>query len=190
MSESGMQFRGRPNTQKDNANRSQLYLYCGGGGAGACPDVITPKYTILKYRVQKDIVFNRKLVLENSDFFGIVIGTDAGAGICSHNYGGDLRTYVGLGVSNSLDPESTAKASGLSLFGFGDLGTLLEFDAIDIPQPFLPNGGANPAWAAAIYVYLWWGVSGVINGGGDASHGGAIDERTFNIVKHDNDIRI
>ena len=192
MSESGLQFRGRPNSQKDLENQLNLYVYCGGGGAGACLDQLGAQGMVLRYRVQKDIVYNRKIVFENSDFFGVVIGTDAGSdGLgCSHSYGQDRDCYVGLGISASLPLEATAKKSGYVLNGFGDLGTLLEFDAPDIPQPFLPEGGVNPDWESAIFVYLWWGDSTFVNGAGDISDGGRIDTRAFNIVKHDNDIRL
>lgn len=194
MSDSGLQPRGRSNSQKDWQDQYRIWRYCGGGGAGACPDPLGAEGIVLKYRVQRDIVFNRKIVFQNSDFFGILIASDGGPDFfCSHSAGGYVDCYMGLADNDSEDLRATAQAGGVILNGVADLGALIEFDAPKIPQPFLSEaegGGPNPDWESAIYVYLWWGDPTYISAAGDIFNGGAIDERAFNIVKHDNDIKL
>lgn len=194
MSESGLQFRGRPVTQKDNETPWRFYSYCGGGGAGFCTEPLGVEGIVLEYRVSKYIVYNRKIVFENSDFFGILIATDGGPDFfCSHSVGSYVDVYMGLAATDSEDLETTAKAGGVVLNGIDDLGALVEFEAPKIPQPFLPardGGGPNPDWDAKIFVYLWWGNTSYVNGAGDPTAGGAIDARAFNIHKHDNDVKV
>lgn len=190
MSESGLQFRGRPNTIKDNVNQMDILIYCGGGGGGGCPEPMGVPGIVLEYRVSKNIVFNRKIVFENSEFTGVLVAQDAGpAGICSNSAGDYVDVYMGLSDRDDRDLESTAKAGGVILNGLGDLGALVEFEAEKCPQPFIPGfagGGANPDWSAKVYVYLWWGNSSYVY----AMGGDTIEENALRIIKHDNDIKI
>ena len=194
MSESGLQFRGRPVSQKDNERQYRFYSYCGGGGAGQCVEPLGVPGIVLEYRVSKYIVFNRKIIFENSDFFGILIATDGGPEfLCDHSVDAYVDCFMGLAATDDLDINDTAHAGGVVLNGIDDLGASIEFDATKIPQPFLPardGGGPNPDWAAKIYVYLWWGDPSYVNGAGDIFNGGAIDARAFNIIKHDNDVKV
>ena len=182
MSQSGLQFRGRPVSQKDRGQQStdyRFYSYCGGGGASNCVDPLGIQGIVLEYRVSN---------------YGILIATNGGPDLfCSNSVGTYVDCHMGLSAVPDADLESTAKAGGVVLNGLSTVGAMVEFDHTKCPQPFLPGaqgGGPNPDWDAKIYVYLWWGDVSYVNGLGDFADGGSIDARAFNIVKHDNDVRM
>lgn len=180
MSESGLQFKGRPNSQKDNDNQYNLYIYCGGGGAGGCPEPLGVEGVVLEYKVSRLITYNRFLVLLNNNFWGVNITEDDGPDFfCDHSFGNSVDTFMSLSANPNLDIETTAKSSGVVLND--SIGDLIEFDTPLLPQP------TDPAWEAKIYVYLWWGSGTYLNGNTFMQ---LPDERAFNIVKHDNDVRV
>lgn len=185
MSESGQLFRGRPNSLKDRANQAIIYAYCGGGGAGGTPPQFGITGVVLEYKVSKNIVGNRKIVFEVDDLYGLSAWTDAGLTT-------PANIYMGLSDVSTDDIETTAKAGGVTLTGFGPYN--VEFDQAHCPQPYLrpdQGDGPNPDWSSRVFVYLWWGNASYYNGAAMAvSPDYVLDERAFNFVKHDNDIRI
>lgn len=196
MSESGKIANARPTTFKDNGlgNQFDIHLYCGGGGAGFFPPPIGIVGKVLEYRVSKLIVRNMRVVLRNTFSYGVAMYQDSSGLI-------PADVYVGLGDRDDMDLETTAKASGLVLDdGTLDLDTLLDFDVERlIPQPFLfpwEGSGPNPDWEAKIFVYLWWGSTAFYNYGNPVAQSGqptgeaSIETRSFNIEKHDNEIKV
>jgi hypothetical protein len=196
MSESGKVENARPTTFKDNGlgNQFDTHLYCGGGGAGFFPPPIGVVGKVIEYRVSKLIVRNMRLILRNTFSYGVAMYQDSGGTI-------PADVYVGLSDVSTDPLEATAKASGLILDdGTLDLDTLLDFDVERlIPQPFKwpwEGGGPNPDWSAKIYVYLWWGSADYYNYGNPIAQVGqptgvlSIENRSFNIEKHDNEIKV
>ncbi len=190
MSESGQLANARKNTLKDNDNQFDMYLYCGGGGAGYFPPPAGVPGIVLEYRISKLIVRNMLIVLQNTlDGYGIQMYTDAG---------GTIPKTVAIGLSDSPldDLQTTAEASGVTISGgSAAYGEIYEFpEALD-PQPFLrpwEGKGPNPDWDSRVYVYLWWGSSSYYNYGnplGQSAGGPVVDERAFKIIKHDNEIK-
>jgi len=190
MSGSGQLANARKNTIKDNDNQFDMYLYCGGGGAGYFPPPAGVPGIVLEYRVSKLIVRNMLIVLQNTiDGFGIQFYTDAA---------GTIPTTVAIGLSDSPsdDLQTTAEASGITISGgSAAYGEIYEFpEALD-PQPFLrpwEGEGPNPDWDSRVYVYLWWGSSSYYNFGnplGQSAGGPVVDERALKIIKHDNEIK-
>lgn len=190
MSESGQLANARKNTLKDNDNQFDMYLYCGGSGAGYFPPPAGVPGIVLEYRVSKLIVRNMFVALQN-DLLGYGVGffQDAGGTI-------PQSVAISLGISDSLDLQETAESSGLIIPG-GDAGygDIFEFPEVLVPQPFLQRwegGGPNPDWESKLFVYLWWGSSGYYNFGnplGQSAGGPVVDERAFKIIKHDNEIK-
>lgn len=195
MSESGQLENARPTTFKDNGlgNQFDTHLYCGGGGAGFFPPPMGIRGIVLEYRVSKLIVRNMRLVLRNTFSFGVAMYRDPAGTI-------PADVFVGLADRNDYSIEPIARSSGLKLDdGDLDLDTLLDFDVErKIPQPFeFPDdgGGPNPNWSSKIFVYLWWGDAGYYNYGNPTAQVGQPDgsksivPASFNIDKHDNEIR-
>jgi hypothetical protein len=173
MSESGKQFTGRPNT--DQLETFRLLLYCGGGGGGGCILPLGVTGVVLKYRVQKFITYNRKIVIHNKEFQGVRIFEDAGSdGFCPNSLGTERSFWMGLAADPGLPVEATAKA-GLELSGA--LPYDIEFPADLCPQP------TDPAWENFVYVYIWWGSPLLMN------ESGLPDENALAIVKHDKDTK-
>lgn len=186
MSSSGLQFKGRPHSNKDeapaNSNYYGIYRYCGGAGSSGCLSPLGMTGTILEYKVSKLVVYNRLLIFQNSNEYGVNIVTDAGAaGLCSSSPGSSVDFYMGISATNTGDIETVARSGVLLNDPIGDT---IEFSIDMLPQP------TSSDWTARFYVYLWWGNTAYLNSGGDTSNGGAIDERSFKIVKYDNDIRV
>lgn len=180
MSRGPLNFKGAPKSQQEYSPL-KLFQICGGAGGGECLELAGVTHVIWAYRVPKFITYNRKVVFLNPEFLGVQMFTDGGpAGFCNHSADTEVPFWVGLSASDADDPETVAKA-GVELSG--NLPYEIEFYADKIPQP------TELAWANIIYVYVWWGDTGYINGG---NVGGQIsDERPlFQLVKHDYDIKI
>jgi len=78
MSESGQLANARKNTLKDNDNQFDMYLYCGGGGAGYAPPPAGVPGIVLEYRVSKLIVRNMLLAFQNDLIgYGVQFYTDS-----------------------------------------------------------------------------------------------------------------
>ncbi len=177
MSKGPMNFKGAPKSQQDY-DPVLLFRNCGGSGGGGCVLPIGLTHVIWAYRVPKFITYNRKIIFDNPEFLGVRIYNDAGSnGFCPNTIGTEQTFWVGLGVSSSLDPETTAK-KGVELSGV--LPYQIEFQADKIPQP------TDPLYVNIIYVYVWWGDAGFIN-----ENAAITNERpAFDLVKHDYDIKI
>jgi hypothetical protein len=125
------------------------------------------------------------MIFENDAFYGVDIYADINLTV-------PVDTYMSLADADSYDLEETAKRSGVILND--DLGGSVEFDAKYCPQPTLPiaeGGGPNPAWESIVYVYLWWGSTEYYYGAEAAGGPDFVqDEKTFTIIKHDNDMHI
>ena len=175
MSDSGLNFKGRPNT--DQVETMRILYYCGGQGGGGCLPTMGVPGIVLPYRVPKYITYNRKIVFHNNEFFGLRIFEDGGpVGLCSHSIGSnEIPFYMALAADPNLDIKTVAETGQLLS---GPLGYDVEFDAPDCPQP------TDPAWENIVYVYLWWGSAGYVGEGGPARVG------DFTLVKHDKDSRI
>lgn len=183
MSESGLQFKGRPNT--DSKDTVRVLLYCGGGGGGGCPDVLGAQGVILPFRVPKYITYNRKIVFNNNEFFGFRIYTNAGSdGLCPNSLGTEKNFWMGLSSDSAADMETTAKA-GLQLSGATPYE--IEFPADLCPQP------TDAAWENIVYVYVWWGDSNYMNETGFSAAAMletiGSDNSALTLIKHDKDTK-
>lgn len=177
MSESPMNFKGRPKTEQEYS-ALRLFLECGGSGGGSCIPVIGTTYVRWAFRVPKHITYNRKVIFLNPEFLGVRIYTDAGpTGFCDHSLGTEVPFWMGLSASIAADPQTTAKA-GVQLGGA--LPYEVEFTALKIPQPI------DPAWTNIIYAYLWWGNANYLNEGSLLTD----QTPTMQFIKHDYDIKI
>lgn len=167
---------GRPDAMVDAGY--QFFRFCGGSGGGGCLAPLGATGVVLSYRLQKFIVFNRRIVFENKEFFGVDVYTDAGPdGFCSYSLGSRVNTYMALSIDGNLT-DAEVQARGVILTGA--LPYDVEFDAKDIPQPY-ENG-----WADHIFVHLYWGNAGYLNN----NTTGVIDNSAFRIKKHDYDVRL
>lgn len=181
MSAGPQNFKGRPNT--DSTDTLRILRYCGGGGGGGCPDLLGATHIIIPIRVPRYITYNRKIILNNNEFFGFRIFQDAGSdGLCDHSYGAEQSFWMGLSADSAADPESTAKA-GVELSGA--LPYEVEFPANKCPQP------TDAAWENIVYVYVWWGDATMLNESGfsAATIAQVINESSapITLVKHDKD---
>lgn len=175
MSSGPMNFKGRPNTESEDTLR--LLLYCGGGGGGGCLTPLGTTGVMLAYRVPKFITYNRKIVFENREFFGVDISIDNGSdGFCANSIGADHSWWMGLTADSTADIEATAKA-GYELSG--DTPYDIEFPADMCPQP------TDSAWENIIYVAVFWGDANLMNN----NTTGTVDDFCFNIKKHDKDTK-
>lgn len=174
-SDSGFKAVGRPDAALDGG--FLFNMYCGGKGGGGCLDPIGMTGVVLAYRMPRFIVRNRRILFENKEFNGVRIFTDAGAsGLCSHSLGSEVGFYMTLSADGNLTDEEVVRRGK---FIAGVLPYDIEFLAKDIPQP--ANGAE---WIGYIFVHLYWGNAGYIN------EGGAIDEYSMRIKKHDYDIQV
>lgn len=178
MSDSGRNNFGRPDAMVEAGYLR--FIYCGGSGGGGCVSPMGVTSKVLEYRLQKYIVFNKRIVFENREFFGVRMYTDAGPdGLgCTHSLGSEVPFWLALSIDGNLtDAEVIARGKQVS----GALPYQIEFNAKDIPQPY--EGG----WASHVFLHVVWGNTGYINGGNVL---GTITPDAFRIVKHDYDVRL
>lgn len=174
MSDSGLQFLGRPKTEQEYDSIT-LFRYCGGSGAGVCIDVLGTTYVRWAFKVPKFVVYNRKIIFENT---GVRIYSDAGpAGLCDHSLGAEQSFWVGLTSDASANPELVARA-GVELSGA--LTYQIEFSANSLPQP------KDASWNGIIYMCVAWLDPNFVNEGGSLISTLPL----MKIVKHDYDIKI
>lgn len=175
MSDSGFKAVGRPDATLDGG--FIYYQYCGGKGGGGCLDPLGVTGVVIAYRVPRFIVRNRRLLFENKEWNGVRIYTDGGAVfLCDHSLGSEAGFYMALSADGQLTDEEVVQRGQ---FLTGALPYDIEFLAKDIPQP---AQGAN--WLGYIFVHLYWGNTGYLN------EGGAIDQYSMRIKKHDYDIQV
>lgn len=177
MSRGPLNFKGRPNT--DDQDTVRLLRYCGGAGGGGCLEPLGATGILLPYRVPKYITYNRKIILENKEFFGPWIFDDGGPDgfFCDHTIGDNEKTwFIGLTFDSGADIEAVAKA-GYELSGEPPYD--IEFPADMCPQP------TEAAWESIVYVAVYWGDPNLMNN----SVSGQITVASFEIKKHDKDSR-
>lgn len=175
MSNSGFCPVGRPDAMLEDANYL-FFVYCGGMGGGGCVFPIGVTGITYPVKIPKFITRNTKLIFENPEFSGIRIYTDAGpSGFCDHSIGTDVPFYMALSVDGNLTPEQIMR-QGVQLSGPTPYS--IEFTEKKIPQP------TDPAWNGNIYVQLYWGNAGYINGIGTQ----VPTDSSLKITKHDYEI--
>lgn len=170
--DSGRQDVGRPDASVEAGYYA--FMYCGGSGGGGCNVPIGTTSTKILFRIPRFVVFNRRILFENKEFFGVRIYTDAGAdGFgCPNSLGVEKPFYVALSLDGALtDAQVIAKNKQFS----GALPYTMEFLAKDIPQP------KQAGWVGYLYLHIVWGDATYINAGG------TIGERSIAIIKHDYD---
>lgn len=175
MSNNGFCTIARPDAMLEDANYL-FFVYCGGSGGGGCVLPLGVTGVTYPVKIPKFITRNTKLVFENPEFIGIRIYTDAGpSGFCANSLGSEVPFYMALSVDGIMtDAEIVAQGVQLS----GTLPYSIEFTELKIPQP------TNPAWNGNIYVHIYWGNAGYLNGAG-----GLPDDSTLQITKHDYEIQ-
>lgn len=173
-SDTGQLKVGRPDAGLDGG--FILEMYCGGKGGGGCLDPLGVTGIAIPYKMPRSIVRHRRILLENKEFNGVRIYTDAGSnGLCAHSLGSEVGFYLALSVDGNLTAEEMQRQGK---FISGALPYDIEFLAKDIPQP------KDPLYDGYIYLQYYWGNAGYIN------EGGAIDQYSMRIKKHDYDIEL
>jgi hypothetical protein len=173
-SDTGQLKVGRPDAALDGGFIFEQY--CGGKGGGGCLDPLGVTGIAIPYKMPRSIVRHRRILLENKEFNGVRIYTDAGSnGLCAHSLGSEVGFYLALSVDGNL---SAAQMQQQGKFISGVLPYDIEFLAKDIPQP------KDPSYDGYIYLQYYWGNAGYIN------EGGAIDQYSMRIKKHDYDIEL
>lgn len=181
MSGSGMQKLNRPDAMVE---AGYLYFtYCGGSGAGFCLTPLGVTGIAIPIRMPKAITKHKRLILENREFYGVRIYTNAGSnGLCPNSIGTEVPFYLALSGDGLLTPAEIIK-QGVLLSGPAPYE--IEFLENKIPQP----GDSN--YNNFIYLQLFWGDAGYLNDLGqptDTSH--KPDQSSFKIVKHDYEINL
>ena len=180
MSNRGLMNRGRPTASTDASH--YLYRYCGGSGAGLCATPLTTTSTVFSFQVPSAITYNRRIIFENRDLYGLRFWDNGGPNPPCDDTVGTTEYPFWLAFSddgNLTDAEIEAQNIQLS----GALPYAIEIPAEKLPQPILKGGGANPDWVSIIYVHVLWKTIGLVNEGGD------ITQRCLRISKHDYDIK-
>jgi len=173
-SDTGQLKVGRPDAGLDGGFIFEQY--CGGKGGGGCLDPLGVTGIAIPYKMPRSIVRHRRILLENKEFNGVRIYTDAGSnGSCAHSIGTEVGFYLALSVDGNLTPTQMQQQGK---FISGALPYDIEFLAKDIPQP------KEPSYDGYIYLQYYWGNAGYIN------EGGAIDQYSMRIKKHDYDIEL
>lgn len=159
----------------------RIFRFCaiGVGGGGDCIAPTGSEYVIWPFRVSKFITHISKVTFHNPELTGLQFFTDAGVlGLCPYSLGTEQDFYIGLAATDSLDPETTAKA-GTVLNGLPPYD--IEFPTNKCPQP------TEVGWDSIIYVYVWWGDSTFINAGGAFFD---LTKPSIELVKMDNEMSI
>jgi len=173
-SDTGQLKVGRPDAGLDGGFIFEQY--CGGKGGGGCLDPLGVTGIAIPYKMPRSIVRHRRILLENKEFNGVRIYTDGGAvGLCDHSLGSEVGFYLALSIDGNL---TAAQMQQQGKFISGVLPYDIEFLAKDIPQP------KEPSYDGYIYLQYYWGNAGYIN------EGGAIDQYSMRIKKHDYDIEL
>lgn len=150
--------------------------YCGGMGGGGCLVPLGMTGIAVPYKMPRSIVRHRRILLENKEFTGVRIYTDAGSnGTCPNSLGTEVGFYLALTADGLYTPQQMVQRGK---FLTGALPYDIEFLAKDIPQPNESN------YNGYIYLQYYWGNAGYIN------EGGAIDQSSMRIKKHDYDIEL
>lgn len=181
MSESGMQNRGRPDAQLDSTHF--IVKYCGGSGGGGCTTPLTGTQVSWLVKVSKNVVYNRRIVIENPEFYGIRLWNDAGFdGLCSHSLGVVEHSFFVSFSADGVLSDDEIRSNGVELSGAVPYTFDIPFRLL--PQPILPEGGPNPDWAGSLYIHVLHDSNGLLM---NESVDGLIGEGSLRIVKHDMD---
>ena len=130
-SNSGQLKVGRPDAALDGG--FIFKQYCGGMGGGGCLIPLGITGIAIPYKMPRSIVRHRRIILENKEFIGVRIYTDAGSnGLCPNSIGSEVGFYLALSVDGLMtDTEMQQQGKFIS----GALPYDIEFLAKDIPQP-------------------------------------------------------
>lgn len=164
---------GRPDAQVEAGYMA--FMYCGGSGGGGCLTPLGLRSTKITFRIPRFVVYNRRIIFENKEFFGVRIYSDGGAdGLgCPNSLGIEKPFYVALSADGNLtDAQVVAKNKQLS----GALPYTIEFLAKDIPQP------KEVSWGGFLFLHIVWNDATYLNAGSNP-----IDERSIALIKHDYD---
>lgn len=171
---------GRKNVGRPNANVAAGYLmfrYCGGMGGGGCVTPYGATGVVLTFQIPRFVVFNKRILFENKEWFGVRIFTDGGAvGLCDHSLGTPVPFRIALSADGQLTDAEVQQRG--QLVQSDSLPYDIEFLAKDIPQPKEAN------WLGYLFMHIYWGNTGYIN------EGGVITDNSMRIKKHDYDIKI
>lgn len=184
MSQSTKKDFGYPRSQEE-ARTYQLLRFCGGQGGGDCPPVLG--YTQYKYpiRVSKFLTYNKSLLLENPEFTGVDIYTDAGAsGFCDHSIGTRVPWWLAFSDDGVL---TDAEVIGQGLQINGAPPHQIYVQAQKLPQPVLRGGGANPDWENRIWIHIVWENESYVT---QSSFLANNIEGVLKVVKHDYDVKV
>jgi hypothetical protein len=174
ISDTGQLKVGRPDASLDGG--FIFKQYCGGSGGGGCLTPLGVTGISIPYKMPRSIVRHRRILLENKEFTGVRIYTDAGSnGLCPNSIGTEVGFYLALSIDGNMTAEEMQQRGK---FIIGALPYDIEFLAKDIPQP------KEPSYDGYIYLQYYWGNAGYIN------EGGAIDQYSMRIKKHDYDIEL
>lgn len=180
MSESGRKNLAYPRSQVET-RRFFILRFCGGMGGGGCAVPLNASQFVYPIRVSKHIVYNRSLLLENPENGGVNIYTNAGSnGFCNETFGARRSWWLAFSDNGVLTPDEIMQR-GIEIAT--ESPHLIEVQANKLPQPVLPNGGANPNWQNRIYVHIYWGNSSYV---ADA----VMRDDILNVVKHNYDIKL
>ena len=185
MSTSGRQNAGRPDAMVEG-NKSPagsyeadplalFFTYCGGSGGGACILPMGVSSVVYDLMLPKRVVYNRRMVFLNREFYGVRIYSNGGpSGPCPNSLGVEQPFYMALS-KDGLMTEAEVMAKGVVLSG--PLPYEIELKANRIPQP------TDPGYLARVFVHLVWGNPGYIS-----STGITPNRNSLQLVKHDYDI--
>lgn len=180
MSETGKKDVGYPRSQ-DDTRKFQLLLFCGGMGGGDCVTLLSGTSFVYSIKVPKFLVYNKSLILENPEFTGVEIFTDAGAAdFCDHSAGTRVSWWLGFSDDGILTDQQVID-QGIEITGAPP--HQIEVQGLKLPQPVLLGGGVNPDWENRIYIHIVWGVEGYV-----ASS--ELIDGILKIAKHDYDVKV
>lgn len=180
MSQTGRKDLAKPKSQQETV-LLDIIQYCGGGGGGGCPITMDATQFVYPIRVPKFLVFNRSLLLENPEFIGVNIYTDAGATMfCDHSLGSLVDWWLGFSANGVLT-DAEVKAQDIQISGMSPHEIFVNWNKL--PQPVLRGGGVNPDWENRIYVHIVWDSAGFVTES-------PMRDGILNVVKHDYDEKI
>lgn len=180
MSETGRKDLAKPKSEQDTI-LFDIIQYCGGGGGGGCAETMDATQFVYPIRVPKFLVFNRSLLLENPEFNGVQIYTDAGAVMfCDHSLGTLQDWWLGFSDDGVLTDQ---EVKDQNIVITGTPPQLIDVSWNKLPQPVLLGGGVNPDWENRIYVHIVWGSPDFVTDS-------PMREGILNVVKHDYDEKI
>lgn len=181
MSETSRQDLAKPKSDQ-SAILFDIIQYCGGGGGGGCATVLGATQYVYPIRVPKFLVFNRSLLLENPEFNGVQIYTDAGPDgfFCDHTLGTKQDWWLGFSDDGILTDQEV-KDQNILVPSAQPQEIFVNWNKL--PQPVLRGGGVNPDWENRIYVHIVWEIAEFVTDS-------PLRDNILTIVKHDYDEKL